>query len=232
MQAWLGGKSCFSHTNVACEQALLFGRVKRVSRERASERRSREGQSSRVHARLASLAQIGEPARRLIQMLLTFCGRCNRYFWDIGLKILRLPDFNMVFEIVLTKFFQSELFSCLPKVDHVITVMQKAYYGIMMICVASFKLQWYTFETICYLILWRVHAIWPFKYSYGFRLQPSHTERTLLWMDGINSGSLSCIQHLFFRKEKVTGAEMCLAISCGSVTALDSSWTYFFPCPQ
>ena len=29
---------------VACEQALLFGRLKRVSRERASERRSREGQ--------------------------------------------------------------------------------------------------------------------------------------------------------------------------------------------
>ena len=29
---------------VACEQALLFGRAKRVSRERASERRSREGQ--------------------------------------------------------------------------------------------------------------------------------------------------------------------------------------------
>ena len=29
---------------IACEQAFLFGRVKRVSRERASERRSREGQ--------------------------------------------------------------------------------------------------------------------------------------------------------------------------------------------
>ena len=29
---------------VACEQTLLFGRVKRVSRERASGRRSREGQ--------------------------------------------------------------------------------------------------------------------------------------------------------------------------------------------
>ena len=29
---------------LACEQALLFGRVKRVSREHASERRSREGQ--------------------------------------------------------------------------------------------------------------------------------------------------------------------------------------------
>ena len=29
---------------IACEQALLFGRVKQVSRERASEQRSREGQ--------------------------------------------------------------------------------------------------------------------------------------------------------------------------------------------
>ena len=28
---------------LACEQALLFGRVKRVSRERASKQRSREG---------------------------------------------------------------------------------------------------------------------------------------------------------------------------------------------
>ena len=46
---------------LACEQALLFGRVKRVSRERASERRSRE--------RLASLAQIGELARRLGKLL-------------------------------------------------------------------------------------------------------------------------------------------------------------------
>ena len=43
---------------LACEQALLFGRAKRAARERASERRS-------VLARLASLAQIGELARRL-----------------------------------------------------------------------------------------------------------------------------------------------------------------------
>ena len=48
---------------VACEQALLFGRVKRVSRERASGRRSREG--PRPLTRLASLAQIGELVRRL-----------------------------------------------------------------------------------------------------------------------------------------------------------------------
>ena len=39
---------------------------------------------------------------------------------DIQLKILRLPNFNMLFQLVLAKCFKSELFSCLPKVDHVI----------------------------------------------------------------------------------------------------------------
>ena len=58
---------------LACEQALLFGRVKRVSRERASERRSREGPAkgrpprSCVLARLTSLNQKGELARRLLK---------------------------------------------------------------------------------------------------------------------------------------------------------------------
>ena len=33
----------------------------------------------------------------------------------------------MLLQLVLTKFFKSELFSCLLKVDHVITVMQRAY---------------------------------------------------------------------------------------------------------
>ena len=36
------------------------------------------------------------------------------------LKIRRLLDFNMLFQLVLAKFFNSELFTCLPKVDHVI----------------------------------------------------------------------------------------------------------------
>ena len=70
----------------------------------------------------------GKPCKRdwvakvvfLIQMLLTFGGRYNRYFWDIRLKILRLPNFNMLFQLFLTKFFKSELFSCLPTVGHVI----------------------------------------------------------------------------------------------------------------
>jgi len=37
-------QSFISEVSLACEQALLFGRVKRVSRQHASERRSREGQ--------------------------------------------------------------------------------------------------------------------------------------------------------------------------------------------
>ena len=41
----------------------------------------------------------------------------NRYFCDTWLKIYRLPNFNMFFQLVLLKLFKSELFSCLPKVD-------------------------------------------------------------------------------------------------------------------
>ena len=33
----------------------------------------------------------------------------------------------MLFRLVLTKFFKSELFSSLPNVDHVLAVMQRAY---------------------------------------------------------------------------------------------------------
>ena len=52
---------------VACEQAFLFGRTKRVSRERARERLSLGPSTphSRVLARVASLVQIGELTRRL-----------------------------------------------------------------------------------------------------------------------------------------------------------------------
>ena len=65
------GKSCSKVTkhNLTCKQALLFGQAKWASRERAREgpRNAPCGlaASSRVLARLASLAQIGEPARKL-----------------------------------------------------------------------------------------------------------------------------------------------------------------------
>ena len=39
---------------------------------------------------------------------------------DIRVKSYRLPNRIMLFQLVLTKFFKSELFSCLPKNDHVI----------------------------------------------------------------------------------------------------------------
>ena len=55
----------------------------------------------------------------LIQVCLIFCSRCNGYFWDIQLKIYRLPNFNMLFQHMLKKFSKSELFLWLP--------MQKAY---------------------------------------------------------------------------------------------------------
>ena len=59
-------------TAIACEQALLFGRVKRVSRERAPR--------SRVLARLASLAKIGELARRLYQQHCLTSDNTIKYF--------------------------------------------------------------------------------------------------------------------------------------------------------
>ena len=49
----------------------------------------------------------------LIQILLIFGGRCNRYFSDVLLRIYRLPNFNMLFQFLLTKCSKSELFSCL-----------------------------------------------------------------------------------------------------------------------
>ena len=55
-----------------------------------------------------------------IKILLFFGSHCNHYFWDIPLKIYRFPNFNMLFQFLLTKFLKHELFSCSQKVDHVI----------------------------------------------------------------------------------------------------------------
>ena len=48
----------------------------------------------------------------LIQILIIFGGRCNRYFWDIRLKLYSFINFSMLFQFVLTKFSKSELSSC------------------------------------------------------------------------------------------------------------------------
>ena len=98
--------------NLACEQALLFGRVKRVSRERARgtfftfcgvsgvemkiyERSLQallsSAPRSRVLARLATLAQIGELARRLVTILTIVS---PSVFWPIiWTKVIRgIPE--------------------------------------------------------------------------------------------------------------------------------------------
>ena len=41
--------------------------------------------------------------------------------------MLRLPDFIMLFQLVLTTFSKSELFSCFPKDDHVINYQKGMY---------------------------------------------------------------------------------------------------------
>ena len=74
------------------------------------------------HARVSWMAKVVF----FIQMLSTFGGCCNSYFWDMRLKILRLPNFNMLFQLVLTKFFKSELFPCLP--SQVDQVMKRTYW--------------------------------------------------------------------------------------------------------
>ena len=65
-------------------------------------------------------AWLGGKSFFLIQMLLTFGSHCNRHFWDIQLKMLRLPNFNNFFQLVLTKFFKSNkkvLFASFPRMD-------------------------------------------------------------------------------------------------------------------
>ena len=43
--------------------------------------------------------------------------------------MLRLAIFNLLFHLVLTKFFKSNLFSCLPKVDHVIKSCKEPFFS-------------------------------------------------------------------------------------------------------
>ena len=60
----------------------------------------------------------GKPLKRdwvkrvvfLIQILLIFGGGWNCYFWDMWLKIYRLPNFNMLIELVLAKCSKANCF--------------------------------------------------------------------------------------------------------------------------
>ena len=50
-----------------------------------------------------------------IQIFLIFGSRCNHYFLDIQLEIYRLPNFNMLFQLVLTKISKVNCFSVYQK---------------------------------------------------------------------------------------------------------------------
>ena len=65
----------------------------------------------------------GKPCKRDLMAKIVFSNKCFQLLAAVAivstienairLKILRLANFNTVFQLVLTKFFQSELFSCL-----------------------------------------------------------------------------------------------------------------------
>ena len=55
--------------------------------------------------------------KRLRNGLIRITNRLHSYTAE---NVPRLPNFNMLFQLVLTNVFIHELFSCLPKVDHVI----------------------------------------------------------------------------------------------------------------
>ena len=112
---------CVLNCSLACEQALLFGQAKRVSRERASQG-PRKGFAARSHvlARLASLAQIGELARRLFAHLnfqlqnLNFTAEFNILDSSFRVHVLHTSlenVFTLVFQL-LNSTFLFNLASC------------------------------------------------------------------------------------------------------------------------
>ena len=115
-----------------------------------------------------------------IIMLPTFGGLCNRYFWDIRLKMLRLLNFKMVFQLALRKFFKSELFLCLLKVDHVIKLRKeptgaksfknnptliKRERNLMRVWWAPSRIFWKLFICPCNKSWWDYHLKWSVSTS-------------------------------------------------------------------
>ena len=98
---------------LACEQALLFGRAKRASRERRSLARSR------VLARLASLAQIGELARGLSMFIRS--KQDDDYFKSLAKSTFRVSKrfTSLLFPVrtstVATEYLKKERCLLLPR---------------------------------------------------------------------------------------------------------------------
>ena len=162
----------------------------------------------------------------LKKLPLIFGGRCNRYFWNIGWKFT-----GYLIQLVLTKFFKSELFSCLPKVDHVINLckswVSKQSYRV-------FSLTWPAFMQIYWNKRKRLHKkrvqlpgdwfgtpTWPPFHCFGTPIWPPWRHvKTLYNAVSLNtdpvsrSFSLDLTKSSTFFRDEPTGNQNCHWLSC------------------
>ena len=89
----------------------------------------------------------------------------------VAIAIFELPNFNMLFQLILTKFYKKDLFSCLPKVDHVITVMQVLLKSsVLLIQALSTRVRIFLKTKICFFVFEkiRVHTLmWRIRFVFA-----------------------------------------------------------------
>ena len=89
----------------------------------------------------------------------------------VAIAIFELPNFNMLFQLILTKFYKKDLFSCLPKVDHVITVMQVLLKrSVLLIQALSTRVRVFLKTKICFFVFEkiRVHTLmWRIRFVFA-----------------------------------------------------------------
>ena len=89
----------------------------------------------------------------------------------VAIAIFELPNFNMLFQLILTKFYKKDLFSCLPKVDHVITVMQVLLKSsVLLIQALSTRVRIFLKTKICFFVFekLRVHTLmWRIRFVFA-----------------------------------------------------------------
>ena len=89
----------------------------------------------------------------------------------VAIAIFELPNFNMLFQLILTKFYKKDLFSCLPKVDHVITVMQVLLKrSVLLIQALSTRVRVFLKTKVCFFVFEkiRVHTLmWRIRFVFA-----------------------------------------------------------------
>ena len=116
-----------------------------------------------------------------IQILLIFGGRRSDRYWDIRLKIHRLPNFNTLFQFRLTKFFKSELLVCFTESCSRDKHMQKAYFILFFLRIYVYFTLFSLFLHICFCFIFialvsllrstKENAIYSSRRGYQFCLR-------------------------------------------------------------